>query len=380
MEVREMGWYNKPSRLYNSAFVQHLDRYLGVAKVKTTRMEPANGLSARDTYMELLIARKYRMYRHLVLVFMLGTFVLSMEPGDNDTSEDLLKLRFFIFFVSLLYTNMYLLVPHFLFRNKHIRFVAAIALFITIAYPLVFFNYKTHGFSTTPYWGVAKYVFISLVWVAASTAIKLFQRWLIDSQRISELEHLTQSAELEQLKNQINPHFLFNMLNNVNVLTQKDPRKASQVLDKLSDFLRYQLYDSARPKVLLTSEIRFIHDLLNMEKIRRDNFEFTISNGGQLAGIQVAPLLFMTFVENAVKHSLDADNGSWVDINFGVHEGELSFKCINSKPRLEATLPGPGGLGLTNVKRRLSLLYPDRHVLKAEDTAQTYSLSLIIKL
>lgn len=343
-------------------------------------MEPASGLSARDTYMELLIARKYRIYWHLALVVMLGTFVLSMEPGHSDTSEDLLKLRFFIFFVFLLYTNIYLLVPHFLFKNKHVRFVAAIALFITIAYPLVFFNYNADGFSTTPYWGVAKYVFISLVWVAASSAIKLFQRWLIDSQRISELEHLTQSAELEQLKNQINPHFLFNMLNNVNVLTQKDPEKASQVLEKLSDFLRYQLYDSARPKVLLTSEIRFIHDLLNMEKIRRDNFEFTISNEGQLSGIQVAPLLFMTFVENAVKHSLDADNGSWVHIYFGVHDGELSFKCINSKPPLQATLPGPGGLGLTNVKRRLSLLYPGRHFLKAEDSAKTYSLSLIIKL
>ena len=343
-------------------------------------MKPANGLSARDTYMELLIARKYRIYRHLILVFMLGTFVLSMEPGDNNTSEDLLKLRFFIFFVSLLYTNMYLLVPHFLFENKHVRFVAAVALFMTIAYPLVFFNYKANGFSTTPYWGVAKYIFISLVWVAASSAIKLFQRWLIDSQRISELEHLTKSAELEQLKNQINPHFLFNMLNNVNVLTQKDPQKASQVLDKLSDFLRYQLYDSARPKVLLTSEIRFIQDLLNMEKIRRDNFEFSISEAGQLTGIQVAPLLFMTFVENAVKHSPDADNGSWVDIHFDVHGGELSFKCINSKPRLEATLAGTGGLGLTNVKRRLSLLYPDRHVLKAKESARTYSLSLTIKL
>jgi hypothetical protein len=343
-------------------------------------MEPANGLAAHDKYMELLIARKYRIYRHLVLVFMLGTFVLSMEPGDNNTSEDLLKLRFFIFFVFLLYTNMYLLVPYFLFKNKHVQFIAAIALFITIAYPLVFFNYKSDGFSTTPYWGVAKYVFISLVWVAASSAIKLFQRWLIDSQRISELEHLTKSAELEQLKNQINPHFLFNMLNNVNVLTQKDPEKASQVLDKLSDFLRYQLYDSARPRVLLTSEIRFIHDLLNMEKIRRDNFEFSISEAGQLTGIQVAPLLFMTFVENAVKHSLDADNGSWVHISFGIHEDELRFKCVNSKPLLTATLPGPGGLGLTNVKRRLSLLYPDRHVLKAEDSAQTYSLSLTLRL
>ncbi|GGH21617.1 histidine kinase [Dyadobacter endophyticus] len=343
-------------------------------------MEPANGLSVRDKYMELLIAGRYGIYRHLILAFMLGAFVLSMEPGGGNTSGDLIKLRFFIFFMSLLYANMYLLVPHFLFKNKPVQFIAAIALFITIAYPLVFFNYKASGFSTTPYWGVAKYVFISLVWVAASAAIKLFQRWLIDSQRISELEHLTKSAELEQLKNQINPHFLFNMLNNVNVLTQKDPEKASQILEKLSGFLRYQLYDSARPRVLLTSEIRFIQDLLNMEKIRRDNFEFTISNEGVLTGIQVAPLLFMTFVENAVKHSLDADNGSWIHIYFGIHEDELNFKCINSKPQLMAILQGPGGLGLGNVRRRLALLYPERHIIKAEDSAQSYSLSLTVKL
>ncbi|MBO9616548.1 MAG: sensor histidine kinase [Dyadobacter sp.] len=343
-------------------------------------MESANELSGRGKYMELLIAPRYRIHRHLILVFMLGTFVLSMEPSDNATPPGQVKFRFFIFFLSLLYTNLYLLVPHFLFKNKHVRFVAAIALFIALAYPLIFFNLKADGFSTTPYWGVAKYVFISLVWVMACTAIKLFQRWVIDSQRISELEHLTKSAELEQLKNQINPHFLFNMLNNVNVLTQKDPKKASQVLEKLSDFLRYQLYDSARPKVLLTSEIRFIQDLLNMEKIRRDNFEFTLSTEGLLTGIQIAPLLFITFIENAVKHSLDADNASFIRICFNIREDELYFTCINSKPQRTITAQAAGGLGLANVKRRLSLLYPDRHILKAEDSAQTYSLSLTIKL
>lgn len=343
-------------------------------------MESANKFSAPDKYMELLIARRYRLHRHLILILMLGTFVLSMEPSSNNVSEGLIKLRFFVFFMSLLYANMYLLVPHFLFRNKPGQFAAAITLFIALAYPMVFFNDDVSGFSATPYWGVAKYIFISLVWVAACTAIKLFQRWLIDSRRISELEHLTKSAELEQLKNQINPHFLFNMLNNVNVLTQKDPEKASQVLEKLSDFLRYQLYDSARPKVLLTSEIRFIHDLLNMEKIRRDNFQFILSKEGQLSGIQVAPLLFITFVENAVKHSQDADNGSWVQIYFSIHENALTFKCVNSKPQWTAPSQGSGGLGLANVKRRLSLLYPDKYILKAEDSAQTYSLSLTIKL
>src|SRR6202000_1449787 len=114
-----------------------------------------------------------------------------------------------------------------------------------------------------------------------STAFRLFQRSILDNQRIAELERISMQSELQQLKNQINPHFLFNMLNNVNVLTQQDPEKASQVLMKLSDLLRYQLYDSSREKVLLTADIRFLTDFLNLEKIRRDNFDFIVSKEGE---------------------------------------------------------------------------------------------------
>ena len=123
---------------------------------------------------------------------------------------------------------------------------------------------------------------------------------MLDTQLINELERSKTLTELEQLKNQINPHFLFNMLNNANVLTKKDPEKASQVLMKLSDLLRYQLYDSSRDKVLLTSDIHFLEDFLNLEKVRRDNFDYMISKEGNLSGVFIPPLLFISFVENAV--------------------------------------------------------------------------------
>jgi LytS/YehU family sensor histidine kinase len=182
------------------------------------------------------------------------------------------------------------------------------------------------------------------------------------------------------LKKQINPHFLFNTLNNANVLTQKDPEKASQVLMKLSDLLRYQLYDSARNKVFLTSDIHFLEDFLNLEKIRRDNFDFSITLNGELQGVEVAPLLFITFVENAVKHNIDAENSSYVYLFFSVIDDELNFHCINSKPHIRVAKSKNGGLGLTNVMRRLELLYPGRHELKVTDTLETFNVHLTIKI
>ncbi|RYG02947.1 MAG: histidine kinase, partial [Chitinophagaceae bacterium] len=222
--------------------------------------------------------------------------------------------------------------------------------------------------------------FVVLVLMSGSTGIKLFQRSIVDSIRINELEKSTLRSEMEQLKNQINPHFLFNMLNNANVLTQTDPAKASQVLMKLSDLLRYQLYDSVRPDVLLTADIHFLTDFLNLEKIRRDNFEFVISKEGNLSGVQIAPLLLITFVENAVKHNIDYQKMSYVNLYFSVYNDEFRFRCTNSKPLLKATSKEPGGLGLANVKRRLELIYPGKHKLQTTDNADTYDVSLIINL
>jgi LytS/YehU family sensor histidine kinase len=221
--------------------------------------------------------------------------------------------------------------------------------------------------------------FMVMVLIIASAAIKLFQQWISDAQLIHDLDLAKTNAELEQLKNQINPHFLFNMLNNANVLIEDDPKKASQVLMKLSDLLRYQLYDSSRDKVLLTSEIHFLEDFLNLEKVRRDNFNFLISKEGELSGVQVPPLLFISFVENAVKHNNDSAKSSYVNLFFEVRHTELFFRCINSKPAVKAVNKS-GGLGLTNIKRRLELLFPSSHDLKIEDNSETYCVTLTLNL
>ena len=188
-------------------------------------------------------------------------------------------------------------------------------------------------------------------------------------------------AELKNLKSQLNPHFLFNMLNNVYVLIRKGRDEAAEVLFKLEDLLRYQFNDSTQDRIQLSSDIRFMNDFLNLEKIRRDNFNYTISKEGDINSVWLPPLLFIPFVENAVKHNTDGENASFVYISFNVQDNRLFFRCENSKPAEEEEKNNRiGGLGLKNIRRRLELLYPGRHSLEIIEDKQSYIVNLYLDL
>lgn len=319
---------------------------------------------------QFLVSSRYRIFRHLLLIALMSVVLFNSTP---EVAEPTLLL---VFFLVLFYLNMYVLVPQLLFKNRNLLYGLAVLGVIGIsAIGGYFFNAATDENSLN----ILLFSFVIVVLIAASSSVKLFQKWMVDKQLIDELEKSKAVAELEQLKNQINPHFLFNMLNNANVLTKKDPEKASQVLMKLSDLLRYQLYDSARDKVWLTSDIHFLEDFLNLEKVRRDSFDFLISKEGDLSGVQVPPLLFISFVENAVKHNNDASKPSYVNLFFEVRNEGVFFKCVNSKPE-QSAVSHSGGLGLTNIRRRLDLLFPSLHDLQIEETSAAYTVTLILKL
>lgn len=338
----------------------------------------------KNLLLQFFISKKYRWFRHLILICFSILVLYYSEPEYTEPTETYSRMVTFFQILFLAYINMYFLVPKFLFKNKYIIYgllILAITLFLSFIHRVSSYFFKPnllpHQDDTINF---LSFSFVILVLTIASACVKLFQQWILDTQLINELEKANTNAELEQLKNQINPHFLFNMLNNANVLTKKDPEKASQVLMKLSDLLRYQLYDSARDKVLLTSDIHFLEDFLNLEKVRRDNFDFMISKEGNLSGVQIPPLLFISFVENAVKHNNDTSKSSYVNLFFDIRNEELFFKCINSKPILKAVNTSSGGLGLTNIKRRLELLFPLLHTLEIEDNPETYCVTLTLKL
>jgi sensor histidine kinase YesM len=339
-------------------------------------------LIEKNLMLQFFVSSKYRLLRHLIMIAFIGIAIHYSPPDYTEPTETISQIVATLFFVLLAYINMYVFVSKYLFKNQYINYIFSLLGIIVISnlvYQLGEFVYSADALKDMDDLSFFSFSFIIIVLISASSAIKLFQRWMLDAQLITELEQANANAELEQLKNQINPHFLFNMLNNVNVLTKKDPEKASQVLMKLSDLLRYQLYDSAREKVLLTSDIHFLEDFLNLENVRRDNFDFLISKEGILSGVLIPPLLFISFVENAVKHNNDSAKSSYVNLFFDVRNNELIFKCVNSKPILKAVNNDSGGLGLVNIKRRLKLLFPSSHILEIEDNSETYSVTLTIK-
>lgn len=332
---------------------------------------------------QFVISPDYRIYRHLLLIVFSIVVLYYSNPEYHEPTETYNRLLIFSQVFLLSYINMYVWVPRYLFKNKYSIYGLLIFLYIilwALTHHLAAYFFKPY---LLPYQNdninFLSLSFVVIVLSIASAFIKLFQQWIMDAQLINELEKANARTELEQLKNQINPHFLFNMLNNANVLIQKDPEKASQVLFRLSDLLRYQLYDSTREKVLLTSDIHFLEDFLNLEQIRRDNFSFSILKEGRLSGVQIPPLLFISFVENAVKHNNDSLKSSYVNVFFKVENGELTFNCINSKP-LKKSVSQSGGLGLTNVKRRLELLFPSSHSLKITNNEESFIVYLSIKL
>ncbi len=354
-----------------------------------TKLDMSNSadqaMMTRDWVFNIFVSDQYRIFRHFTMIFLIALVMFNSQPQFVEPVMTIVRISLILMFVMTFYTNMYRLVPRFLFRGQYLTYVLWVVVVIAIVAFIYFSSWKILGAyrradAYKEAAGIFSLSFIVLVLMMSSTAIKLFQRSLKDSIRINELEKTTMRSELEQLKNQINPHFLFNMLNNANVLTQRDPLKASQVLMKLSDLLRYQLYDSARANVLLTGDIHFLEDFLNLEQIRRDKFEYIVSKQGELSGVQIAPLLLIPFVENAIKHNVDQERSSYVHLYFDVHHGELNFKCVNSKPQVKLNKSEVGGLGLANVKRRLELIYPGKHTLNIEDNHNTYTVILTLSV
>ena len=339
-----------------------------------------------------LLSPRYRIYRHLLLqlvVVLITINVLWYEPLQTVSFGRRLGgcLAYFASMNMVIYINLYVLVPYFLLKNRWGSYVLmavitniAVITFLSVTQGLLFEvilpGKDPNGFATfiNAFSGILTIGFV----MAGSAAISLFMHWLRYNLRIDELESTTLQSELKFLKNQINPHFLFNMLNNANILVKDAPDEASQILEKLDNLLRYQLNESTRREVFLTADIQFLTSFLELEKVRRDHFEYTIFQEGNMENICIPPLLFIPFVENAVKHNLDSDNLSYVHLYFSVHNKQLTFRCENSKPRVP--VKREGGIGLANVKRRLDLLYESRYTLQIEDKETTYNVNLHLNL
>lgn len=343
--------------------------------------------------MDFLVEEKYGFRRHLLFLIFFFFLMYSARFWHWYSGMYQYYVLFFVYviLITMVYINIYVLVPKFFFKTKYVTYLVLLVLmgvgglnFIGYGFKLFFEEFRVKNIlRENEKGGIYEGVLMCIPIIMTTTTIKLLQKWINDNKRINELSNLTMSMELNELRNQINPHFLFNMLNNVKALIRTDPAKASVVIVKLSEFLRYQLYENSEEKTLLTSEIDFLSNFLNLEKIRRDNFSFDIHSEVDKRIINstfIPPNLFTTFVENAVKHSVNLNGGaSYVKIEINIENKQLYFRCVNSRSVGYAVSDSKNsGLGLANITRRLELLYNDTFDLQIESDEKEYSVNLKI--
>ncbi|WP_294607845.1 histidine kinase [uncultured Bacteroides sp.] len=347
-----------------------------------------------NRFTNFLLAPQYRVARHLFLqfvVFLITVNILWNVP-IRPLSLPQRLLGWAIYFISIdavFYINLYWLFPRFLLKGRLMMYAFGVLLVsLVVIVAVAVFQIFTVEVTTTAVHSELIPILINAIsgvlamgfTIAGMSAILLLRHWILYNQRVDELQSATLRSELRFLKNQINPHFLFNMLNNANVLIRKNPAEASQVLFKLEDLLHYQMNDNFREHVPLRSDIRFLNDYLNLEKIRRDHFDYSITEEGEIDAIQLPALLFIPFVENAVKHNFDSEHPSYVHLFFQIDNDRLEFRCENSKPAIAIAKSRVGGIGLTNIRRRLELLYPGRYLLEVAETENQYTVTLKLNL
>ena len=218
------------------------------------------------------------------------------------------------------------------------------------------------------------------------TAIKITMDWLEEQKRTAELEKMQSETELKFLRTQISPHFFFNTLNNIYSLAIEKSEKTPKIILKLSELMRYLLYETRTKRQRLEQEIICIQNYLELESIRYGKLlEIDMKISGDIMNKKIAPILLLSFVENAFKHGANKNIGNIkIDLDFKIIDNFLYFTISNPVPKLgehKQIIDHPGGIGLNNVKKRLALGYnKDEYELNIENNNKVFIVNLKIKV
>jgi sensor histidine kinase YesM len=349
----------------------------------------ANYSFGRLRSIEWIADEKNRFWLHVLFwLFLYIDELLAVFGLTDRTGINAYTLVFFLFIdMCTVYFNLYVLIPAFLLSNRIWSYVAFTVISIIVNIEMLFLLRFELACVDCPNIGDESVInmlisdFASTSFVLGSAiGANILRRFVVSQKRVQALETDNLKTELAFLKSQINPHFLFNSLNNIYVQTRKRPMDASESVLMLSDMLRYQLYDCAKEKVKLDDEIEYLKNYLKIDKIRKSNTDVTFDVVGDPGNIEVPPFLFIPFVENAVVHGIDPQDKSFIDIDFRINQDHLEFKIRNSKPDLSNSMKKDGGIGLKNVQRRLELLYPESYALEINDKNGEYKVSLELEI
>ncbi len=297
---------------------------------------------------------------------------LFRDKYDTPYSFYVWQLSYALTIMGVIWVNHFILIPFVYDKKRYLSY--SILLIATIFLGAFLKAY--------PEWiGVYKMSSFLIYTTGTGMAAFFLRRNLIIQRENAEKEKLQRAIELNYLKEQVNPHFLFNALNSIYSLARQQSPETPDLVMQLSELMRYQLESSKKNTVLLKEELEFIENYLLLEEKRlsdRSTIEFLIK--GDVLQLRIAPMLLIPFVENAVKHGAQSTNEqSAIDISVAINNSTLHFCVINSKPTMIA-VANREGMGLENVRRRLKLLYPNSHLLEISDSEKEYRVDVSIDL
>ncbi len=287
--------------------------------------------------------------------------------------------------VILVYLHLLWLVPSYLLqRNIKKYFVLSMLVIVSglifnFILPQVVFNQAVVSFSIDAIQSHACSLALSVLVLVYAVMSKFFKEYIIADNLLLNLQKEHLESEVDFLKSQMNPHFLFNTLNGISVLVKLDPEKASESILRLSDLLRYHTYECAEDQVLISSEAEYLKNYISLQNLRFPHANISLETEGEFGGLTIYPFIFLPFVENAVKHGVgNSKNINYIRILIHVLNKKLSFVVHNTKAKDK--ICEKGGLGLINIKRRLELLYPGNYNLIIDENETTYNVKLNINL
>ncbi|MBQ4915117.1 histidine kinase [Maribacter sp. MMG018] len=335
--------------------------------------------------------------QHLLIWLVLFSmpFILTYREEQN---MDRLIAHFFIpmiFYAIIFYLNFFVLIDKFLFTKKTLVFVlvniAIIAFFILLKERIedTFFSELANNRPSNdnrvrvgpPF---KLFIYIQILTYAApllfSIAIKSTKRWIKTEAQRKEAENFKLHTELQHLRYQLQPHFFFNSLNNIYSLVDISPEKAKSTIHSLGKLMRYLLYETNTELVPLSKEIEFMRKYIELMKLRltdKTQVESAFPIGKN--NIEIAPLLFISLIENAFKHGVSANKNSTISLEMIVHDNVVNFMLENHNfPKEESDKSG-SGIGLQNLEKRLELLYPNKYYFKRELKEGVYTVNLKIE-
>ncbi|QTE22201.1 sensor histidine kinase [Polaribacter cellanae] len=333
-----------------------------------------------------------------LIYFLFNTFRWSRYFNDFMYSFKTNLIGFPIH-IFLTYLNIYYLMPKFVFKRKYKTYILLV---IASLLTMVFLKFNlTYYLVSNDVWpegpkqiheftmDYAIDMMIGELYVVTFvTAIKITMDWIKEHKRLIDLEKVQLETELLFLRSQVSPHFFFNTLNNIYSLAIEKSEKTPKIILKLSELMRYILYETGNKRQSLEKEILCIQNYIELERMRHGELlEVNMDMAGNIIGKKIAPILLLSFVENAFKHGIDKNiNKVKLDISFKVKENFLYFKITNPTPAVSIykknkIIPNFGGIGLTNVKKRLELGYrKEDYDLSIETINNLFIVNLKIKV